>query len=137
MPTFIELVKQARDQVIKRKEKKYSAFVANIEDDPDLQEFLQELTALRNARKPNGRTPRPVREPIKHKYSAGLEAAIISVRPQLPKRFGADDVLKILEGQSFTFNAKDHRQASKDALYRLKRAGRLKQVGKGLYEFVD
>ena len=131
MSNFIELAKQARDQMMKRKEKKYSAFLASIEADPDLQEFLLELTAQRN-----GRNPRPARKPVRHKFSAGLEVEISSLRSQLPKQFRSPDVLKLLEERSFQFNSSDHEKAVKDAMYRMVKRKRLKVAEKGLYEFV-
>jgi hypothetical protein len=137
MSNFIELARQAGDQIIKRKQKKLDQLLGNIEADSDLRELFQELV---NSNK-NGQRPSPAREPVHHKFSAGLESTILSLRSQLPKRFQSSEVQTLLEGAGFRFNSKDHRKATKDALHRMKTRGHIKvaEPGEGgkptFYEF--
>jgi hypothetical protein len=138
MSNFIELARQAGEQIIKRKQKKLDALLSNIEADADLRELFQELV---NSNK-NGHKPSAAREPIRHKFSAGLESAILARRAQLPKRFEASGVQSLLEAAAFRFNSSDHRKATRDALHRMKSREliRIAQPGEGgkptLYEFV-
>jgi hypothetical protein len=137
MSNFIELARQAGEQIIKRKQKKLDALLTNIEADADLRELFQELV---NSNK-NGHKPSTVREPMLHKFSAGLESAILALRTQLPKRFDASGVQGLLEAAAFRFNSTDHRKATRDALHRMKSRNliRIAQAGEGgkptLYEF--
>ena len=87
---------------------------------------LGKAALAKNGHKPN----LPARESPKHKYSAGTEAGIMSIRPQLPKRFEVSDVQRLLEVGSFRFNSRDHRKAIRDALYRMDKKG-LTQIREG------
>jgi hypothetical protein len=139
MTNVVELSRQTCELLVKRNEKRYRGYQAQIESDPGFQEYIAQLIGLAlgkgsQAAPGKGSQGKPSREPAKHKFSAGLEAHILALKPFLLKQFRTDDVLKMLEERSFTFNAKNHRKAVKDALNRM--VGKsLKRVEKGLYEF--
>ena len=124
MSSVAEIVKQLGEQIVKRKAKKIAAFVSMLED-PDLQELV---SALRNG---DALPTPPAPEIPKHKLSAGLQASIIGLRPQLPKKFAAADVQKRLEEKAFHFNSDDHRSAVRDALFRLVQGEQLRVAEPG------
>jgi hypothetical protein len=139
MTNVVELSKQTCDLLVRRNEKRYRGYQSQIESDPGLQEYIAQLIALsKGGPQPlnKGQGAKPTRTPAKHKFSAGLEAEIVTLRPLLAKQFTTDAVCKILEDQAFRFNSKDHRRAVKEALHRMVKKGLLKQDGKGLFEFI-
>ena len=137
MTNMVELSKQTCDLLLRRNEKRYRGYQAQIEGDPALQEYIAQLIALsKGPETPKGERGKPIRPPVKHKFSAGLEAEIITLRPVLPKQFRTDAAFKLLEERGFRFNSKDHRKAVKDALHRMKEKGLLKQDEKGVFEFI-
>lgn len=145
MPTFNELTREAREQIIRRKQKNITAFLADIETrvaaNPELEEVLLELAKVLIAR--NGHTPvvAPAPPKPKHMFAAGTEAGVESYRDQLQNWFGLSDLEKLMEAASFPFNSSDHRKAIRDALYRLeKNKRRVKsqkgEDGKTQYKFI-
>ncbi len=136
MTNVVELSKQTCDLLLRRNEKRYRGYQTQIESDPGLQEYIAQLIALSNGGPPKGQGVKTARTPVKHKFSAGLEAEIIALRPVLTKQFKTDEVFKILEDQAFRFNSKDHRRAVKDALHRMVKKELLKSDGKGVFGFI-
>lgn len=128
MPNFNELTRDAREQIIRRKQKTITTFLNDIEArvtaNPELEEVLLELAKALVAR--NGHkaiaTPKS-----KHPFAAGTEVAIESCREQLPEWFELSQVQTLMETAAFAFNSNDHRKALRDALYRLEKyKGRIK-----------
>jgi hypothetical protein len=137
MTNVVELSKQTCDLLLRRNEKRYRGYQTQIESDTGLQEYIAQLISLSNGGSlPKGQGVKTARTPTKHKFSAGLEAEMVALRPVLPKQFKTDEAFKILEDQAFRFNSKDHRRAVKDALHRMVKKELLKSDGKGVFEFI-
>jgi hypothetical protein len=131
-----------REQIIRRRQKIITAFLADIEArvaaNPELEEVLLELGKALIAK--NGHKAVPPRR-SKHMYSAGAEAGIESHRDQLPDWFELSELQRLMEEAAFPFNSSDHRKALRDALYRLEKyKGKIKSEhrkgGKTRYKFV-
>lgn len=120
MLRVVDQAKQLGEQIVKRKQEKINAFLLMLED-PDLQELV---VGLRNGRS-------VFIEPPKHKFAPGLAAAIVALRPQLPKRFTVADVLRLLNAQEFRFNSSDHKFSVRNALFRMEKCAQVRYVQKG------
>jgi hypothetical protein len=134
----VELSKQTCELLLRRNEKRYRGYQTQIEGDPGFQEYIAQLIALSKGSSPEalnkGRRVKPPRTPV-HKFSAGLEAEIIALRPLLGKQLRTDEVFKMLEDRAFRFTSKDHRKAVKDALHRMVKKELLKRIENGVFEF--